>query len=132
MKKITRWSPDTCGCVIDFEWDTNDPNAPHVGKTVVSACECHPSEDAVTHHSKLLEENQGKNKALKIIADNLAGYANLTDTGSTIPDTAKLSFAFDKDRKIIITAKKISEQDRSTVQAALDSQLGPGKVSVNG
>lgn len=25
MKKITTWSPDTCGCTINYVWDDNDP-----------------------------------------------------------------------------------------------------------
>ena len=132
MKNVTRWYPDTCGCVIDFEWDTDNPNDTPVGKTVVKACEYHPLEDAVSHHSTIIQENQGKNKALKIIADNLASYAKLNDNGSTTPDLSKLSFSFNKDRNIVITAKNINEDDRLNVQLVIDSQIGQGKVIVNG
>jgi len=132
MKKITRWSPDTCDCVIDFEWDTDNPDLPHVGKEIVKACDAHKGNDVSNGYAKVLDENQRKNKAFKLITDNLIDYAKLTDRGESIIDREKVSYYFDADRKLVITAKDIKNQDKTNIQAIIDLNIGTDKVIVNG
>ena len=48
-KCITRWSPDTCGCVVEFEWDNEVPveQRTHKHYATLAQCEFHkylPSE----------------------------------------------------------------------------------------
>lgn len=46
MKKITRWSLDTCGCVVEYSWDSETKEELR-GHTIVSHNPCgkceHPS-----------------------------------------------------------------------------------------
>jgi hypothetical protein len=121
MIKTTRWSPDTCGCTIDIEWDTNDPNV-HTHK-LVTPCAAHQASAA----SEVLVENQTKNRAMQAIAEADASLAQVTPSG-VIPDLSKLSFSYDADRNLTIVAK--GDHDAAKVQQALDVVLGSGKVSL--
>lgn len=73
MKKLTRWSPDTCGCVIDYEWDDTQAEdvRVHTAVRTVKRCLAHQADtDVALHYSKALEENQRKNKALQKLLES--------------------------------------------------------------
>lgn len=77
--KITRWSPDTCGCTIDYEWDTEVPASEriHTLKEFIKICNKHrPSntissnnitesvhQHSITLYEQVVEENRRKNLA---------------------------------------------------------------------
>lgn len=43
-KHLTRWRPDTCGCVIEYEWDSDDAEETRVHTPVkIDACPDHPA-----------------------------------------------------------------------------------------
>jgi hypothetical protein len=74
MAKIqtTRWSPDTCGCVIEYSWDSDvAPEARvHTFKKTVEVCPAHAAhKDLNTHYSTVLEENRRKNYTLADAAE---------------------------------------------------------------
>lgn len=62
MIQTTRWYPDTCSCVIEYQWDdTVDPAArTHTVSNVLSACKGHPGTPQQTF-SAALATNQAKN-----------------------------------------------------------------------
>lgn len=122
MLKITRWSPDTCSCKIDIEWDTEDPNV-HTHK-IVFPCAVHKDCAA----SDVVAENQTKNRAMQAVAEADASLAQVTPNG-IIPDLSKLSFSYDADRKLTIVAKG-DDHDPEVVQQALDSVMGTGEVAL--
>ena len=123
MEKITRWSPDTCGCVIEIDWDTDTPNVQ--SHRLVSPCPCHQN----CTGSDVLIENQTKNKAMQIVAETNADLAQLTDGGQVIPNLSKLSFCYDSNRKLTILTKG-AVVDYSQIQTELDKKLGTGSVSI--
>ena len=134
MQKITRWSPDTCGCKVDIEWEwiTIDDNGtpksvPNILEhRLITPCGCHQSHTG----TDILLENQTKNKAIQAVAEaSPAELGKLNDNGSVSPNLDKLSYSFDKDRNltIISTDKTV---DMVKIQAELDSKLGAGKVSI--
>lgn len=65
MKNITRWSPDTCECVIEYEWDTEESEDTriHSPKKIVKACSVHAGNNVHLLHAKVSVENTGKNQA---------------------------------------------------------------------
>ena len=73
MKNITRWSPDTCQCVIDFESDTDHPNDDPKIKRVEKSCEAHKKVKAEEHLITVLDENRRVGKAYQAILASLAG-----------------------------------------------------------
>lgn len=125
MQKITRWSPDTCGCKVDIHWDTDNPNV-HTHE-LIEACEAHKSNTG----NDILLENQTKNKAIQSVAESSSDFAKLTDDGKVIPDQNKLSFEFDKDRKLKIITK-VASADLAKIQSGLDAKFGTGKIILNG
>lgn len=63
---MTRWKPDTCRCVIEF-----DGHNPDGSQNVVSILKCAEHISDVKAHESVLDENQSKNKAIgKLIEDN--------------------------------------------------------------
>lgn len=62
----TRWKPDTCGCVIEF-----DGHNPDGTQNVISFQRCKDHESDVDAPKKVLDENQSKNKAIgKLVEDH--------------------------------------------------------------
>lgn len=135
MLKITRWSPDTCKCVLEYEWDTDVPEAQRVHsiKNVVSACPAHAAHatDKPKHFNVVVEENQRKNRALQKVAETASQFAEIVD-GQVTPDLNKLSWSFDVDRNVIIDTPGISAKNKSDLKQILDAAHGTDKVKING
>ena len=60
---VTRWQPDTCECIIEYNEDGTLSN-------VVNACDAHQGDDEETVYQNVKEENPRKNKSFKEILDN--------------------------------------------------------------
>lgn len=60
--RVTRWSPDTCGCVLEYEWDDAvDVDARvHVPCAPVSVCSTHAVE--ADPHAAAEADNKIKNQ----------------------------------------------------------------------
>jgi hypothetical protein len=124
MKQITRWGPDTCECVIEYEWDDAVPDSQrtHTISKIVSKCSAHSKlSDGETHFLNVLDENTTKNKAFEIVKSK----APTLD-----PDNFK--YSFDKDRKLVVDVANLGlkASDKTTLLSDLDTKLGTGKVSV--
>lgn len=60
-KQLTRWRPDTCACVVDFEWDDADAEPIPVPK-VIEPCPEHPtSGDLQADFDLIREHNRAAN-----------------------------------------------------------------------
>lgn len=59
----TRWRPDTCACVIDYEWDDDAPiEAREHVPVAIEACPIHPSsDDLVADMATVLAHNRAAN-----------------------------------------------------------------------
>ena len=58
---INQWSPDTCKCTIEFQWDDIDSSI-HTPTQIVKDCPEHIGLiTPETMHDTLLKENRGKN-----------------------------------------------------------------------
>ena len=68
MKQVTRWSPDSCGCVLEYEWDDAVPATArtHTFKTVVKKCSSHSALTDKDIYNQVLSENTRKNKVFGI------------------------------------------------------------------
>jgi hypothetical protein len=98
--KRTRWTPDTCGCVLEYEWDDALPVDARVHRAVDAVpCAIHASihqaraaraGEAHRHlHATVVEENRRKNQTLAALAE--AGH-----------DVAGLGWHFDQTRTLRI------------------------------
>jgi len=64
-KRVTKWSPDTCGCVIHFAWDdtTDETSRVHTFETAEMKCEEHAHLDGQELMDAVVAKNQAKNLA---------------------------------------------------------------------
>lgn len=78
VKKITRWTADTCGCILEYEWDddgNNDDDKVHTFHAAPHICGGHLAVEAKTERGKekvyeaVKRENTDKNLAFKTIVE---------------------------------------------------------------
>ena len=100
-----RWKPDTCGCVIEYEFDADLPDDQRIisSKNIEKGCIAHPIEEKVAHYAKVLGENRGKNRAMKKLLDSLPEeHAKLNENGEREDFLKRPSFSFDVERKLVL------------------------------
>lgn len=131
MIKTTRWSPDTCQCILEYTWDTEQPeNARiHTPARIVKTCQAH-SGDTQSVFTNVRNENVKKNRAVQKVAD-ADPTLNVTDPdGNKSPDLKKIKFSFDAQRKLKIRIEDPDTAKKAKVQKALDDEFGKDNVSV--
>jgi len=123
-KKITRWSPDTCGCVLEYEWD--DKVAPelrtHAFSKLINRCPVHalsPTDEGC--YDTVLEENQRKNKTFGIAEAVVPGL-----------QPENYHWVFDAGRKLEVDFVDVSLDlaQKNQIAQECDTEFGPGKVKV--
>lgn len=83
------WSPDTCGCQIEFEFDDEVPaeERVHTGSKIVKRCPAHQESDfdgCHDHYTTVLDENQRKNILLGKLMETHPEIVDLREDGSRI------------------------------------------------
>lgn len=105
MKGITRWTADTCGCIIDFEIDDEQITLPAKVVGIIQSCTFHNRlVDKVNHYEVVLEENLRKNNfetAMKTAAPEI-----LEEVPQTIQDMATI---WRRTIKAITNGEKLDE-----------------------
>jgi hypothetical protein len=134
----TRWSPDTCSCVIEYTWDDNDPPEarPHNLSTYVNKCAEHTILAADnTRYDTVKEENSRKNIAHQGILDNgPSSLYDLTPEGSRVLKggiTISWSWTGTPPNRVITltyTGITLTTNQRNTAQTWLNNRFGAGKV----
>lgn len=111
--KVTTWRPDTCGCVIQYEWDdslSNDLRV-HTGKNIEKTCESHKNIiEAKELYIQLTEENQRKNLFLKEVIDTIPTLkeTKVKEDGSVEERLKKgvtYEYLFDDKRNLVVDFK---------------------------
>lgn len=74
MKHITRWSPDTCKCVLEYEWDDQDRPTVHTFSKLVNACDLHGKLDLKDIFDRVKKDNRTKNIIKNEILVNASNY----------------------------------------------------------
>ena len=136
----TRWSPDTCSCVIEYEWDstTDETNRVHTLKTI-SKCPQHTALSNNTAYSTVLDENPRKNQAHQFVLDNgpsllydvvngtkqLKPNLSLQYTFSGVAPNRVLTIAFNDSNGNVLTT-----QQKNAIQPLLNTRFGVGKVVI--
>ena len=136
----TRYSPDTCDCVIEYDWDstTNETNRVHTLKRFVNKCSAHIMLATDTDSwNCVFEENPRKGQALRTILDNSPTTALYDIVGGNRQLKPALGFNFSwsgtaPNRVLTISFSGITltTQQKNTLQTALNTRFGSGKVLI--
>lgn len=136
MIKTTIWRPDTCGCEIHYEWNDTDPQASRIHTAVASTkvCDVHKGMSVPVHYDTVLRENQGKNEARGVIAENSPTLTYDKDVDGVLRKEFLVgkepTFSFDKDRNLLVNLSTLDAADKTQMQAVLDSELGVKTVTI--
>jgi hypothetical protein len=143
MMHVNRWSPDTCDCVFDYQWDDSVPaeQRVHTIKDVVHACPDHliTSTNKANHYDVVIGENVRKNKVHGQLLElpDMAGEV-LQDDGTMIRNFKKgIGFNFhftgkEADRVLSISTNgyKLNQGQKNALQDWCHQNLGNGKVVI--
>lgn len=122
MLQVTRWSPDTCGCILEYDWDdTLDENArTHSFKKAVKLCEHHKALLGAKAFDQVMSENTRKNIAF--------GEARKIRSDIAPED---YTWSFDANRKLKVGfLGKLKAGEKSRLQSLCDNEFGVNKIEV--
>ncbi len=138
VTKITRWSPDTCGCVIEYSWDDSVPSDSRVHSlsTYVNKCAAHNILATDTdRYNTVLEENPRKNQALQNILDNspTTSLYDIVNGNRQLKQTLLFNFSWsgtapNRVLTVSFTGITLTTNQKNTLQSALNTKFGTGKV----
>ena len=127
MKQVTRWRPDTCGCVLEYEWeDTEDLDTRTVThkKTVVT-CSAHARLKDQGLYDAVHSENTRKNITFGLLIEDLTEEEKAEAY-------YKYKWRFDQNRVLIIDFEGTSAEAKASVEARLNTRFGVNKVKFEG
>lgn len=117
---VTRWKPDTCPCVIDYEWDAQVPASRrvHTWFETIRACPAH-TEVGPAHYAAVLADNKRKNTC-----QGIAKEVTFRD------DFPEIIWTWTAERRLDVRFPDLNDADRILVQDAVNLRFGPDKVEV--
>ena len=131
---ITKWRPDTCGCEIDYQWDADEPveTRTHTATNVVT-CPAH-SGTTVEVHTKLLKENQGKNKAIGKIMEDVDMADDVVDEKGNVTKKFKpgkdVKWSFDANRVLELDIIGVDEAKKQSLLKEAEKAVTKGEVKL--
>lgn len=123
--RTTRWSPDTCGCVLEYDWDdaVSQDARTHTFARVVERCSVHAEipvdED---NFNTVTGENKRKNDGFRF---GVTRRPTLREEEYTWRFTGTGA-----NRQLFIRCIGATGLQRSQIQADLNAAHGTGKVTV--
>lgn len=138
--RVTRWSPDTCDCIIEYTWDDSVPasSRTHNLDNYVRRCSVHAVlADDTARYNTILEENPRKNNAYQHIIDNApAAFVDVDPISAAKTLKPNLSIDFtvagtppNRVFTLIFRGATLTQAQINSVQNKLDTRFGAGKVS---
>lgn len=140
--KTTRYSPDTCSCVLEYDWDDTltESERVHTFKTI-SKCPAHSALADKPAYDSVIEENPRKNNSLQTCLDNgPAGLYDISPTDGTHQLKNGITFNFSwsgnaPNRVLTISfttsgGGALTTQQKNSVQTFLNNRFGSGKVLI--
>lgn len=131
MLKTTTWKPDTCGCVIEYEWDdaVSENVRTHKVKNIIKNCGLHGKTLEEEVYNSVLDENQRKNKMLGAIIDKIpsATENRIQEDGSFIKQLKaglQYNWKFNADRNLEVNLVGFSAANKSAIKVLANSLFG--------
>lgn len=87
MITTTTWKPDTCGCTITYDFDTEHPENDIYNYQVIEKCESHININDADLPTQIKKENVSKNLVVEDIK---------------VKQAVEVDWSFDEDRNLVI------------------------------
>jgi len=133
----TKWSPDTCSCVIDYSWDNSVPADQRTHTlSSISKCSFHNSLSDIAAYNTVTEENPRKNIAYQLILDNgPAALSDLIDGTRQLKAgiTINLTWSGTAPNRVVTisyTGITLTTNQKNSIQTFLNNRFGAGKVLI--
>jgi hypothetical protein len=111
---MTQWSPDTCGCVVEYDDQINVV-------AVHKKCTKHAgTPDDATHLATVLAHNRKKNAVRNAI---------LAANGITDPSASPISVFYDQNDDLHVVGANMADAQKSAAIAAATPLLGASKLN---
>lgn len=136
--QTTIWRPDTCQCILIYQWD--DTASPRVhtpveqfttlGGTLIKAfrCSAHTALVVTTiHHTTVGAENTLKNNVFTEIEKT---FPALLDPATGNLRSGFATYMWTVLRKLEITLTGLTVAQKTAAQSAVDAKVGSGKVTI--
>ncbi len=127
--RTTRWSPDTCGCVVEYSWDDTVAADQRAHTTTrVTPCVAHPNAqqhvgaDPFSAATVWGDENVGRKSRLeaRLLAATVIGLK-----------PGSYAWFFDAQRVLNVSLPSLSAAQKQAAQTWCDNNIGAGKVLVS-
>lgn len=131
----TRWRPDTCGCVLEYEWDDAQPAELRTHTPVVArACRHHQVGATADVFKTCADENTLKNRVMnKILEDPSFGVDVVNGEGELVREFqqgAEPTFRYDEKRSLIVSLPATKKIEALVIKSGLSKEFGAGKIEV--
>ena len=136
--QTTRWSPDTCGCILEYTWDDSVPAASrvHTISRAVNVCNAHTGLVSLTDvWNNILPENQRKNLTYSQLL-TISGMSSTDSNGNLVLKngiTINFSWSGSNTSRVLtvsVSGLTLTTQQKNTIQNFCDTTFGAGKVIV--
>lgn len=116
MEQVTRWSPDTCNCVIEYAWDDSLSGKDRTFSlhSVVKKCKVHENLSDEEVYNKVFAENRLKNRCISSIYKN-AELVESKGNRKVLKSEKKVNWRFDKDRKLSLSISGFTPEESTLV-----------------
>lgn len=137
--RTTRWTPDTCSCIIEYTWDDSiaETSRVHNLDKVVTRCPEHQLQggnDTVTWNT-INEENPRKNRAIdEIILRAPDVYIDIAADGTrALKPNITIDFEWtgippNRVIRMIVKGVTLPQNHFDALQTRLNTRFGAGKV----
>ena len=137
--KTTQWSPDTCGCQFEYDWDDelSEDVRIHTFKRVAKECVSHAhlqGNNKRDMYDSSLEENRRKNGTLKELIDRATEFVEIKADGNPgFKNNINIDWEWsgtspNRVFTITVTGITLTAQRKTNIQNFLNNRFGTGKV----
>ena len=115
------WFPDTCSCVITYQWDDAATGSATIS-TMNKVGNEHGTLVGTALYSVLTSENGRKNQMVNVISGFIASF-----------DAKNYGWSFNASRVLLVSflGTSVNNAIKTNIQNAADLQFGTGKVAVS-
>lgn len=129
MINKTLWRPDTCGCEIEYEWDTEVLAEQRVHTLAKhKACQTHRNlglqDNTQEAYEAVKEENTRKNLVFKTIVETIPEFTVTDAEGNKKHLVDHFHWEFDENRKLHFALTKGNKGQHDQVEAKVNNDFG--------